>query len=1116
MTPLPEYSPYAPAVRPEDGFSDMYGALYWAASYAGIQLPDKYYVRSIWQHGCFAPWFNCFGPGLLTYRAPGAKHLPVLVGTKSQAALLRDSGFSQPRAIGSPINYADCADIERRKGSLLVMPTHTLPFDTYNDRTSFRQYAAEIKSIAHHFNEVVVCVHPSCLRSGFWVDEFKQYGFLVVFGAGTDDRNALVRMRNLFLQFDVVTTNGWGSHVAYALADGARVSIWGTVLPVTPDNLRRDTTWKQDEAAITLAFSDEYREIERGHLASFLVPPHKAVANVELGKAWIGADNKITPAEMRDLLELMIDPSPSQFYSSGPNFSGGLQRILFVVEDARDTPWNRRLLDLLVWLRHVAHVGFDVVLIGMGPLLGEFNKYATLFSLDVIQQVRAREHTYQLVYVHGLGAAVALPLLELKVMAVVAYLFGEMNPDSDNTKQLIKFVNRHVGAVIPESLALESELIFRHGVPVSLMHKATAVEAPPSEVYAVLGALLTQAPNLNRQVYDSPDDFAEVAFSYDDRVSCLELIKDYVQTPDSAELHAAVVELQGALIDFISQTEVGKFCGYFAGNFGFIYRALVTSGLNSSGLTAEKANGFLAEAKPLYTGSGTVDLQALMIAMLRHPACWRKDWVDFTHIPTWFLDDYLKYLLSNPQVFVLANEEERYFEHLEGCARSVMSVVTSCPDSALAYKVAEYFACSANCIPLYFTRANTRFFMENRASIIEYMLIKKGAALDFSFQPRPKNRKRIKVGVISAHVGAQTETHVTLPALYLDKEQFEVCLFCIFENPGPVEVYSRSLADSFTLLPKDVHAQARVVREALLDVAIIGTNLTAVTNPVVLLALHRLAPLQLVNYCSPVSTGIRNIDGYLTGTFNDFPGIQDHFSEKLYFCDGAPGCLDYTVERQGSGELFTREKLGLSADEVVFINAAACYKILPEMQELWAEIMKSVPNSRLVLLPFNPSWSNSFPVKQFERSLTEVFARHGLSRDRFILWSSLPSRADVKELEKIADVYLDTLPFSGSISVIDPLEVGLPVVVNEGGTHRSRMAASLLRAIDLPELITSSRDEYVQLAVKLGLDGDYRVQLRDRILATMAASPKFINPREYARDLGRVILRNLNLVPRVP
>ena len=619
---------------------------------------------------------------------------------------------------------------------------------------------------------------------------------------------------------------------------------------------------------------------------------------------------------------------------------------------------------------------------------------------------------------------------------------------------------------------------------------------------------------------DSPDSApaSDEFFGVDAIKTIEQLISAYVEKPTDASTRAPLEELQQGVMNFLVTAESEKLETLFKKSFGQVFRALLKSGLTSEP-PAEKSEAQLAILDEALANpdnpAGAFDLRPLLARMLCAPAHRGTTALALEKIPAWFLDDYLGYILHAPQVFVYEGEAERYHDHMLVCAGKIARRTRTAPNDPLTLKIAAFFAAKASYIPLYFSNRNTREVAEKRAAILEFFLAKNGAAIDFTPPKRPENRKKIKVGYVSAHFGAQTETHVTLPSLQLDRSKFEICLFAVAINPGPVEDYARSLADSFRLLPKNYQQQVKVLREAALDVVIIGTNVTAVSNAVALIALHRLAPLQLASYCSPVSTGMRHIDGYLTGMLNDYAGLQEHFTEKLHFCEGPPGCLDYTVESPGSGKTFDRASLGLADDEVVFVNAAACFKILPEMQETWAKILAAVPKSRLLLLPFNPNWSNAFPLKQFERTLTEACARHGVGRERFILAGSLPSRADVKALERVADVYLDTSPFSGSISVIDPLELGLPLVVQEGATHRSRMASALLRELGLPELITTDEAAYIALAVKLGTDVAYRQKTSGGILEKMAGQPKFINPRAYGQGLSEILESFITGKPRV-
>src|SRR5262249_11239822 len=138
---------------------------------------------------------------------------------------LAANGYRNVKAIGLPIAYLAKATLERRAGSLLVMPAHSLEYT--NHTWKFDEYADEIVRIAPRFSEVALCVHPSCLETGYWVDAFSKRGFTVYKGAAVNDRRGLERIATLLSSFEYVTTNTLGSHVAYASFCAAKVSIYG-------------------------------------------------------------------------------------------------------------------------------------------------------------------------------------------------------------------------------------------------------------------------------------------------------------------------------------------------------------------------------------------------------------------------------------------------------------------------------------------------------------------------------------------------------------------------------------------------------------------------------------------------------------------------------------------------------------------------------------------------------------------------------------------------------------------------------------------------------------------------------------------------------------------------
>lgn len=303
---------YDPRGAYEFNGSDFYGAYHVAAQYAGIELPAIYSTKSFWSHGVNGPWENISREALvfLPYYNPD---LNVFVARKDQEEYLKSNGYKNAKAIGLPYAYVLPQGQNRVSGSLLVMPSHSIPGMKVNDKENFHIYIDQILDVSSYFDDVTICLHSGCIKNGFWINEFKSLGFDVIEGANPTDRNALIRMKSIFEQYEVMTTNLWGSHVAYALAEGCRVSIFGhdpkwnlTSLldaelgkSVDQDYIRKN--------AIIQRYDNKQMEIGCRHfLNKFFVDPQNAISDVALGKWLIGSDNKISSFEMKVYLHKNI------------------------------------------------------------------------------------------------------------------------------------------------------------------------------------------------------------------------------------------------------------------------------------------------------------------------------------------------------------------------------------------------------------------------------------------------------------------------------------------------------------------------------------------------------------------------------------------------------------------------------------------------------------------------------------------------------------------------------------------------------------------------------------------------------------------------------------------
>jgi predicted O-linked N-acetylglucosamine transferase (SPINDLY family) len=464
-----------------------------------------------------------------------------------------------------------------------------------------------------------------------------------------------------------------------------------------------------------------------------------------------------------------------------------------------------------------------------------------------------------------------------------------------------------------------------------------------------------------------------------------------------------------------------------------------------------------------------------------------------------------KILFSHQYSFQKMGEAGNYCLYLQRFIDYLHKSIFSNADSTTWQKLANGFVQIANFIPAYFNESNLKDIYVKRAEIIEHFLNVNACEIDYKFSERPGNRKKIRVGILAAHFTSGSETFAYLPVYEYLSRDFEVILYSLNQTGHPLEEYCRSCANSFKLLPQNLSEQVNAIRADDLDILFIATNVTAVTNQICLLATHRLARIQVTSGGSVVTTGMRHIDYYISGTLTDpSPTAQEHYREKLVKLEGTAHCFSYGCEEEKATVKVDRENLGISEEAVIFISGANFFKIVPELIHTWAKIIAEVPNSVLVLLPFGPNWSNAYPKKAFENNLNKVFSQYGISAARLLILDPqpVPNREDIKEYFKIVDIYLDSYPFSGTTSLVEPLQVNLPVISRQGNTFRSAMGAAMVRSLDIPDLVADSEESYIQLAVELGTNSELRKQKSDQIKQKMQQNPSFLDSRSYSAQMG--------------
>ena len=250
----------------------------------------------------------------------------------------------------------------------------------------------------------------------------------------------------------------------------------------------------------------------------------------------------------------------------------------------------------------------------------------------------------------------------------------------------------------------------------------------------------------------------------------------------------------------------------------------------------------------------------------------------------------------------------------------------------------------------------------------------------------------------------------------------------------------------------------------------------------------RPSPVQ-VNYLGyPGTMGAGYMD-YIIADRTIIPENQQrYYSEQVVYLPDTYQPNDR--KRQPSEMEFTRADLGLPENAVVFCCFNNAHKITPEMFDIWMRILRGTPESVLWLIEPNSS---------VRGNLTKEAARKGVSSNRLV-FAPMIKQADHLGRLAFADLVLDTLPHNAHTTASDALWSGVPVLTCLGNTFPGRVAASLLKAIGLSELITGSLTNYEETALRLARDKALLAELKAKVIRNRATAPLFDTPL-YAKNI---------------
>jgi predicted O-linked N-acetylglucosamine transferase (SPINDLY family) len=289
---------------------------------------------------------------------------------------------------------------------------------------------------------------------------------------------------------------------------------------------------------------------------------------------------------------------------------------------------------------------------------------------------------------------------------------------------------------------------------------------------------------------------------------------------------------------------------------------------------------------------------------------------------------------------------------------------------------------------------------------------------------------------------------------------------------------------------------ARLLKDGAFDIAVDLKGHTEGSRPGILA--HRPCPVQ-VNYLGYPGTIAAPWLDYILADARVLPFSQQPFySEKIVHL---PDCYQVNDSSRPIGAAPARSEAGLPEDGFVFCCFNAAWKITPALFDTWMRLLAAMPGSLLWLLDDNPTARRNLKARALAR---------GVDPARLVFAPRLPSAAHLAR-HRLADLFLDTLPYNAHTTASDALWAGLPVLTCQGQQFDGRVAGSLLETMGLPELVTRDLEEYETLALALAHDPARLAGLRARLAEYRLPSPLYDTDR-FRRHIEAAYLRMMEIL----
>ncbi|XWK86877.1 MAG: tetratricopeptide repeat protein [Phormidium sp.] len=336
-----------------------------------------------------------------------------------------------------------------------------------------------------------------------------------------------------------------------------------------------------------------------------------------------------------------------------------------------------------------------------------------------------------------------------------------------------------------------------------------------------------------------------------------------------------------------------------------------------------------------------------------------------------------------------------------------------------------------------------------------------------------KPTEKIRIGYVSDSFHWHTVGTVFLGWIkHCQNQDFEVYCYYINHQIDEITEEYQKHSNYFHHIPHNLEATCQQIIDDKLHILVFLD--IGMTPQMTQLAALRLAPIQCAAWGHPVTTGLPTIDYYLSSDLLEPENAQQHYSEQLIRLPNIG--ISYSKPLIPAITK-TRADFQLRENAVIYLSCQSLFKYLPQYDYIFPTIAQEVERSQFVFIahPINEI------TEQFRQRIQQAFTKFDLNFDDYCVILPRQNQQDYRQLNLLADISLDTIGFTGFLTTLESIAGNLPIVTCVGELMRSRQTSGILKMLGVTDTIANNPTEYIQIAVKLGCQPEWKKKIVEQI-----------------------------------